>query len=94
VIEGEGIEDVAWVRIVTGGAGGCAWPGFTAVIEVDGKDGVSARGKVKMVDTGAARQGTHARVADGEIVCACEWDGGVSALKAADAVMLETSQDM
>jgi hypothetical protein len=81
-------EDVAWVRFVTGAAGGCAWPGFTAVIEIDGKDGVSARGNVKLSGGGAVGD------ADEGITCACDWDGSVSTLKAADAVMLETSQDM
>ena len=83
------VENVKWVRVVTGGGGGGAWPGFSAVIEVDGKNGVVAKGTFKL----AAGEKTKENPV-GATVFACHWDGGVTELKAADAIMLETSQDM
>ncbi len=83
-------EHVEWAVIVTGRGGGAMWPGFTAVVEVCGKNQHVSRGTL------------HDKRKDfplnldisGGIVCACHWDGSVEDIKAADAVFFETSQDM
>jgi hypothetical protein len=89
----EPLEAAAWVRIATGGAGGCAWPGFVGVIEADGADG-TAKGTLKIVQNASkSKVVPEELLADGAVVCACQWEGGVVDLKTANAVMFETLQD-
>lgn len=83
-----------WVKVVTGGAGGCAWPGFVAAVEVAAQDGAVSRAALRMAVGDA---GDASSEADGGTIFACEWNAGAPDLKiitSAAAVMLETSQNL
>jgi hypothetical protein len=87
-------EAVAWVRIATGGGGGCAWPGFVGVIEADGTNGIVAKGTLKIVKNASKSKAVPEELlADGAVICSCQWEGEVIDLKTANAVMFETLQD-
>lgn len=87
----ETAEDVKWVKVVTGGAGGCAWPGFVAVVEVEGQDGMVARATLRMAHGDAGKASGEV---DGGTIFACQWDANAPDIKIAAAVMLETSQNL
>lgn len=90
----EPFEAVAWVRIATGGGGGCAWPGFVGVIEADSTDGIAAKGTLKIVQNASKSKNVPEELlADGAVLCACQWEGAPVDLKTAIAVMFETLQD-
>ena len=90
----EPFEAAAWVLIATGGGGGCAWPGFVGVIEADGTDGIASKGTLKIVQNASkSKVVPEELLADGAVICACQWEGAPVDLKTANAVMFETLQD-
>ncbi len=82
------------MQIRTGAAGGGAWPGFFGVIEVDGADGLTAKGTLKMIQNASkCKNVPEALLAEGAVICSCEWDGRQADLKSANKIMFEPLQD-
>ncbi len=88
------IETVAWVQIRTGAAGGCAWPGFVGVIEVDSADGLTAKGTLtKLQNASKCKSIPEELLAEGTVICSCTWEGGEVDLRSTNKIMFEPLQD-